>query len=70
MTNSPLTNLKEVIDPRLTFLPLVAPSLSPTLRDTTEGVLRLLSSPLPLAQYTGLQIDKSLRGDASYVEDD
>jgi len=32
--------------------------------------LRLLSSRLPLAQWIGLEISESLRGDASCIEDD
>jgi len=47
--DSPLTVLGEVTDLSLTSLSFVAPSLSTTPRDTTEGVLHLLSSPLPLA---------------------
>ena len=51
MVNSPLTDLRE------TSLPFAAPSLPSILRDTTEGVLHLLSSsPLPFAQCTGLEI--------------
>ena len=66
----PLTNLEEVINPLLTSLPFVAPSLSSTPRDTTKGVLCLLSFPLPLAQCTGLEMGEFLRGDASCVMDD
>ena len=50
MVDSLLTGLGEVIDPPLTSLQIVAPSLPSTPRDTTEGVLRLLSFyPLLLA---------------------
>ena len=42
-----LTGLEEVIDCPLISPPFVASSLSSTLRDTTEDVLRLLSSPIP-----------------------
>ena len=62
VVDSPFTSLKEVIDPPLTSLPFIVPSLSSTLRDTTDGVLRLLSSPFPLAQYTGLKIGESSKG--------
>ena len=66
----PLTNLEEVINPLLTSLPFVAPSLPSTPKDTTECVLRLFSSPLPLAQCMRLEMGESLRGDPSCVEDD
>ena len=70
MADSPLTGLGEVIVHSLTSLPFIAPSLPSTLRDTTDGVLHLLSSsPLPLTQCTGLEIGESLVGDASCVED-
>jgi len=70
MIDLPLTSLEEVIDPPLTSLPLVAPSLSSTPRDTTEGVLRLLSYLLPLTWCTRLKMGESLRGDANCVEGD
>jgi len=70
MIDSPLTGLGEVIDPPLTSLPLVAPSLPSTPRDTTEGVLSLLVSLLPLGQCTGLEMGESLGGDVRCVEDD
>ena len=70
MVDSPLTGIKEVIDLPLPSSPFVAPSLSSTSRDTTKGVLRLLSFPLPVAQYTRLKMGESPRGDASCVEDD
>ena len=60
MVDSCLIGLEEVIDPPLTSLPFVAPSLPSTPRDTTEGVLCLFSSPLPLAQCTGLEMNESL----------
>jgi len=49
MIDSPLIDLAEVIDPSLTYLSIVAPSLPTTPRDTTEGVLSLCVSPFPLA---------------------
>ena len=58
--DSHVTNLEEVIDPPLIFVPLVASSLSSTLRDTTEGVLCFLSCPFPVAQCMGLEMGKSL----------
>jgi len=67
---TPLTGLKEVIDPPLPPSPFVASSLSSTPRDTTENVLSLLSSPLSLAQSTRLEMGESLRGDDGCVEDD
>jgi len=71
MANSPLTGLEKVIVCSLTSSLFIAPSLPSTLRDTTKGVLHLLfSSPLPLAQCTGLEIRESLVGDTSCVEDD
>ena len=57
--------LEDVID-----LSFVAPPLSSIPKDTTEGVLHLLSSPFPLAQCMGLELGESLRGDASFVEND
>ena len=51
ITQTPLTGLEEVIDP-----PSVAPSLSSTPNDTTDGVVSYLSSPLRLAQCTGLEL--------------
>jgi len=68
--DSPLTSLEEVIDHPLTFLPFVAPFLPNIPRDTTEDVLRLFSSPLPLAQRKRLEISESLKDDASSIEDD
>jgi len=57
MIDSPLIGLAEVIDPPLTFLLIVSPSLPSAPRDMTEGVLHLLSSPpLPLALYTRLEM--------------
>jgi len=70
IVNTPLTGLEEVIDPPLTPLPFIAPSLSSTHRDTTEDALSLLSSRLCLAQCKGLEMDDSPGSDVSYVEDD
>jgi len=47
--DAPLANLKEVMDPPLTSLPLVAPSFSSTLGATSVIDSTLLASPLPLA---------------------
>ena len=60
----------KAFDPPLTPSSLVAPSLPSTPKDTTEDTLRLLSSPLPLAQCTRLEMGDSSRGDASFIEDD
>ena len=65
ITPTPLTGLEKVIDP-----PYVAPSLSSTPSDTTGGVVGLLSSPIPLAQCTELEMGESSRSDASLIEDD
>ena len=65
-----LTTLEEVIDPHLTSLPFVAPSLSSTPRDTTVVILHLLSSPIPSAQCMGPEMGKSFRDDARCVGDD
>jgi len=70
VVDSPLTRLEEVIDPPLTSLPFVTPSLCSTSRDTTKGFLRSLCSPFPLAQCTKVEMDESLRDDASCVEAD
>ena len=70
MADSPLAGLGEVTDPSLTSLPFVTPSLLSAPSETTEGVLSLLSTPLPLAQCTGLEMGESPRGGASFVEDD
>jgi len=43
MVNTPLIGLEEVSDPPLTSLPFIAPPLSSTPRDTTEGALLLYS---------------------------
>ena len=67
MVDSCLIDLEEMIDPPLVSLPFITPSLSSTPRDTTKGALHLLSSPLPIAQCTGLEMGESLRGDASCV---
>ena len=53
----------------LTFLPFVAPSFSSMSKDTIVGDLTLLTSPLPLAYCTGLEMHESSKGDASVVED-
>jgi len=63
MAHTPLIGLEEVVDP-----PFVASSLSDTPRDTNEGVLSLFVCPLPLAQYTRLEMAESLRADVSHVE--
>jgi len=70
MIDLPFTTLAEVIDSPLTSLSIVTPSLPSTPKDTVEGVLRLLSSHLSLAQCTGLEMGESLRGYAICVEDD
>ena len=62
-------------DVPLIFLPFLATSLSSTPRDTTIDVLTLLTSPLPLAYCTRIEIGESSRGessrgDASFVKDD
>ena len=70
MVYTPLTYLKQVIDPPLISIPFVTPSLSSTPRDTTIGDLTLLVSPLHLAQCMGLEMCDSSKGDASFVKDD
>jgi len=65
-----LTDLEEVFDPPLTSLPLVAPFFSNTHMDTSVSDLTLLASPLPLAQYTGLEMSEISRVDVSVLEDD
>jgi len=70
MVDSCLIDLEEMIDPPLVSLPFITPSLSSTPRDTTKGALHLLSSPLPIAQCTGLEMGESLRGDSICVEVD
>ena len=58
-----------MFDSPLTYVPLVAPSIystpvAPSICDST-----FLPSPLPLAQYTGLEIGEISRGDGSVLED-
>jgi len=58
----PLPDLEEVFAPPLTFLPLVAPSFSSTLVATSICGSTFLTSPLPLAQCTGLEMCKTSGG--------
>jgi len=65
------TDIVKIINALLTSLLLVAPSSFSTRRDTTEGVLTLLISPLCLAQCMRIKEGEPLRDDASsYDEDD
>ena len=67
--NTPLTDLKEEIDPPLTHLSLVALSSPITPKDTIIGVLTLLASALPLSYCIGLEIGERFRGGTNFVED-
>jgi len=70
MVDAPLTGLEEVVDPPLTSLPFIAQSSSSTPKGITEGVLSVLSFPIPLAQRAGLEMGESSMGDASFIKDD
>jgi len=66
--DAPLTDLKEVFDPSLTSLPLVALSFSHTAIASSISDSTLLASPLPLAQCTGLEMGQISSGDVSLLE--
>ena len=68
--DSPLIGLEKVTDPPLLSSPFVTTPLSSTPRNSTEGVLSLLSPTLPFAQCTGLEMCESSMSDASFVKDD
>ena len=67
--DAPLTNLEEVLNPPLTYSPLIAPSSSgsPLVTSTTDPTL--LDSPFPLAQCMGLEMGEIFRGDVSVLDD-
>jgi len=67
--DAPLTDLEEVLDPPLTYSPLVAPSSSSTPIVTSTSDSTLLDFPFPLAQCTGLEMGETSRGDVSVLED-
>jgi len=67
--DAPLTDLGEVFNPPLAPLTFVAPSFSSTPMDTSVSDLILLTSSLPLAQCTGLEMGETSRGATSSVED-
>jgi len=66
---APLTDLKEVFDPGLTFSPLVVPSSSSAPIVTSTSDSTLLDSPFPLAQCTGLEMGDTSGGDVSVLND-
>jgi len=68
--DAPSTNLEEVFVPPLISLPLAAPSFSSTPIATIISDLTLLTSPLPLAQCTGLEMGGTSKVDVSVLDDD
>jgi len=65
----PLIDLEEAFNPPSISLPFVTPSFSCTPMDSSVSDLTLLTSLLPFAQCTGLEIGEIFSGDASAIED-
>ena len=58
-----------MLDPPLTSLPFVAPSFSSTPITTRDSDSTFLTSPFPLAQWIGLEMGETSRGDGNVIED-
>jgi len=67
--DAPLPDAEEVFHPPLTSIPFVAPSFSSTPIATSDSDSTFLTSFLPLAQCTGLEMGETSRGDGYLIED-
>ena len=62
--------LEEVLNPPLTTLPLVAPSLPINIRDNTLFLMIFPNPPFPLAQSAKFEVGGTFCVDASFDEND
>lgn len=64
------SELREILDPPLTTLPIVAPSSLSTFRNNTVFIMTFLNRPSPLAQSTEFKIGETFGVHTSVDEDD